>query len=55
MAKIHRKFVIKRLDCLHKVSTAIAKRYGTVVMEDLKIINMMKSAKGTKEKPGKKR
>jgi putative transposase len=53
MAKIHRKIRNKRLDCLHKVSTAIAKRYGTVVMEDLKIINMMKSAKGTKEKPGK--
>ena len=35
-------------DLLHKISTYIAQNHGgTVVVEDLKIKNMMKSARGT--------
>lgn len=37
----------------HKISSQLAKLYGTVVLEDLKIKNMTKSAKGNKAKPGK--
>ena len=36
----------------HKTSTWIAKNHGIVVVEDLKIKNMSKSAKGTQENPG---
>jgi hypothetical protein len=36
----------------HDLTTDIARRYGGVVLEDLKIKNMTKSAKGTKEDPG---
>jgi putative transposase len=38
---------------LHKASTTISKNHATVVLEDLRIRNMSKSAKGSKENPGK--
>src|SRR5690606_19713514 len=41
-----------RQDFLHKTSTAVAKRFGTVVMEDLAVRSMSASAKGTIEAPG---
>lgn len=41
-----------RLDFLHKISTTIAKNHSCVVMEDLKVTNMMRSARGNKEQPG---
>lgn len=37
---------------LHQQSAALAKRFRTIVIEDLKIKNMVRSAKGTVEKPG---
>lgn len=40
-------------DWQHKTTTAIAKQYGTVVVEQLQITNMVKSARGTIENPGK--
>lgn len=42
-----------RKDFLHKTSTHLAKNHGLIVLEDLKIKNMSKSAKGTTEEPGK--
>ena len=50
--KLHRKIANARKDFLHKVSTAIAKNHGIVVVEDLRIQNMSASAKGTAEEPG---
>jgi len=50
--KIHEDISNIRKDYLHKVSTAIAKNHGIVGVEDLKIKNMTKSARGTKENPG---
>ncbi len=41
-----------RKDFLHRISTSIARHYGAVVLEDLKIRNMTASAKGTVEEPG---
>lgn len=41
-----------RLDWRHKASLDIAKRFGTVVLEDLATRNMTRSAKGTMEVPG---
>ena len=48
----HRKLRHVRHDFLHKTSTHLAKNHSYIVMEDLKVTNMMRSAKGTKEKPG---
>ncbi|HEY9441253.1 MAG TPA: transposase [Streptomyces sp.] len=43
----------RALDWQHQTTTAIARTYGTVVVEALTITNMVKSAKGTIESPGK--
>ena len=51
--KLHKKIADSRLDYLHKSTTWVAKNHGKVVMEDLKVSNMSKSAKGNIEKPGK--
>ncbi|MER6605914.1 transposase [Streptomyces sp. NPDC000927] len=39
-------------DWQHKTTTALAEQYGVIVVEDLHITNMTKSAKGTVEEPG---
>jgi len=43
----------RALDWQHKTTTDIARTYGTVVVEALTITNMVKSARGTIEEPGK--
>ncbi|MGW3935728.1 RNA-guided endonuclease InsQ/TnpB family protein [Streptomyces phaeochromogenes] len=43
----------RALDWQHQTTTAIAKKYGTVVVEALNITNMVRSAKGTVDQPGK--
>lgn len=53
LAKINLKIANKRKDFLHKLSLQYAESQSIVVVEDLKIRNMIKSAKGTEEKPGK--
>ena len=50
--KLHSKIARIRTDFLHKISTRLAKRHGHIVLEDLKIKNMSKSAKGTLENSG---
>ncbi|WP_405555744.1 transposase [Streptomyces canus] len=42
----------RALDWQHQTTTAIARTYGTVVVEALTITNMVKSAKGTIDEPG---
>jgi putative transposase len=49
---LHEKVRRIRHDFLHKASHWVAKNHGIVVMEDLVIGNMSKSAKGTVENPG---
>jgi putative transposase len=51
--KLHSKIARIRHDFLHKASSFIAKNHSYVSLEDLKIKNMSKSAKGTSENPGK--
>ena len=53
IAKLHIKIANARNDYLHKLSHYISKNHATVVLEDLKVANMSKSAKGTIEEPGK--
>ncbi|MBT2401464.1 RNA-guided endonuclease TnpB family protein [Streptomyces sp. ISL-100] len=43
----------RALDWQHRTTTVIARTYGTVVVEALTITNMVKSARGTIEAPGK--
>jgi putative transposase len=42
----------RRKDFTHKLTTDLAKSHGWVAIEDLRVKNMTKTAKGTKEKPG---
>ncbi len=41
-----------RRDYLHKVTSEISKIHAMIVIEDLKVSNMSKSAKGTSEQHG---
>lgn len=41
-----------RRDYLHKVTSEISKNHATIVIEDLKVSNMSKSARGTSEQRG---
>jgi len=52
VSRIHSKIANIRKDFLHKSSTDIANSHGTVYVEDLKVSNMSRSAKGTVEEPG---
>ena len=51
--RMHSKIASVRRDFLHKTSCAIARSHALVVVEDLAVSNMSRSAKGTVEKPGK--
>ena len=50
---IHHKISNIRQDYLQKTSTAISKNHAIVVLEDLQVKNMSRSAAGSKENPGK--
>jgi putative transposase len=53
IAAIHIKIADTRRDYLHKISTQISKNHAIVMIEDLRVNNMSRSAKGTEEQPGK--
>ncbi len=52
ITKLHIQIVNARNDYLHKLSHNLSKNHAVVVLEDLKVANMSKSAKGTIEEPG---
>jgi len=52
ISKLHGRVADARRDFLHKATTSISKNHAIVVMEDLKIGNMTRSAKRTIENPG---
>jgi putative transposase len=52
VARIQARVARARKDFLHKASTAIAKSHGVVVLEELEVRNMVRSARGTPEAPG---
>ena len=52
LALLHEKIANTRMDYLHKTSTKISKNHAVVVLEDVKVSSMSRSAKGTIEKPG---
>ncbi|MGW0712442.1 RNA-guided endonuclease InsQ/TnpB family protein [Streptomyces sp. NPDC002643] len=53
IAQLRAKAKRRAADWQHQTTTTIARTYGTVVVEALTITNMVKSAKGTVEEPGK--
>lgn len=52
VARLHTRVANARKDFLHKQSTPIAKSHGVVVVEDLRVRNMVRSAAGTVAEPG---
>lgn len=50
--RLHERIANARLDFLHKTSTNISKSHAMIVVEDLKIRNMSKSAKGDEQQHG---
>ncbi len=50
--RVHQQIANLRHDFLHKESTKISKNHAVVVVEDLKVSNMSRSASGTMEAPG---
>jgi putative transposase len=49
---LHEKIARQRRDHAHKVSRMIVDRYERIVLEDLQLCGMTRSAKGTVERPG---
>lgn len=52
LQKVHAKIARVRRDFQHKASTMISNNHAVIVMENLKVSNMSRSAKGSIEKPG---
>jgi putative transposase len=52
ISRLHKKIANVRNDFLHKATTTISKNHALVVMEDLKVRNMSRSASGSLESPG---
>lgn len=52
MSKVHARQADRRNDWCEKVSTDLAQKFDVIKVEDLKIMNMTRSGKGTTEAPG---
>ena len=52
MQALHSRIANIRRDYLHKVTTTVSKNHAMIVIEDLKVSNMSKSAAGTVSQPG---
>jgi hypothetical protein len=53
IAKLRARQTRRRNDWLHKTTTDLAKSHGLVAVEDIRITNMTRSARGTLQHPGK--
>lgn len=53
ISKFHRTIARQRRDYLIKIANNLTKNHGYIILENLSISNMSKSAKGTIESPGK--
>jgi putative transposase len=52
LATIHARVANQRRDGLHKLTTRLVREFGTVVVEDLNVAGMTRSARGTVDAPG---
>jgi putative transposase len=53
LGNLHRKIARMRSDWLNKLTTVLVNDHPVIALEDLKVSNMSRSAKGTAEEPGK--
>ena len=53
IARLHQRIAAVRLDNIEKVALAVSNNHAMIYREDLNILNMTRSAKGTAEEPGK--
>lgn len=53
IAKLHKRIADTRVTHAHKITAELAQKHNVIVLEDLKVKNMTKSAKGTVDEPGK--
>lgn len=53
IARLHNRIGNARYDFLQKATTTISKNHAMIVLEDLEVSNMTKSASGSLSKPGK--
>jgi putative transposase len=53
LGALHRRIAHQRSDWLHKLTTELAERHPIIALEDLRIRNMSRSARGNAEAPGK--
>ena len=53
VAKLHQAVANSRKDFLHKLTTDQTKTHSLILIEDLKVANMSRSASGTLDEPGK--
>ncbi len=52
MGWLRKRALDRRKDAMHKTTTRLAKTHSLIIVEDLKVKQMTRSAKGTLEKPG---
>ena len=52
LARLRRKSAKCRKTYLHQVSASIARRFGAIAVEQLRVTSMTASAKGTVDRPG---
>ncbi len=52
ITRLHAKIANIRKDQIHKASRSISKNHAVVIKEDLRVVNMTASAKGTVDNPG---
>ncbi|HHM2006177.1 TPA: RNA-guided endonuclease InsQ/TnpB family protein, partial [Klebsiella pneumoniae] len=52
ISRLHSHIANIRLDYLHKVTTTVSKNHAMIVIEDLKVSSMSKSAAGAADMPG---
>jgi putative transposase len=52
LGRLKRREANARATYLHQQSAALTRRYSTIVVEDLRIKSMMRSARGSREEPG---
>lgn len=52
IAKLHKRISDTRVTHAHKITAELARNHNVIVLEDLKLKNMTKSAKGTADEPG---
>jgi putative transposase len=52
LARHHARGANLRRDHLHKLTTRLAKNHGRIVVEDLNVSGMSRSARGTRDQPG---